>query len=72
MGKAIVFGLLERETGKVCTSARSHAAQRQDLHSHRCARMSSPGTALYTDALKSYDGLDQYTHKVVDHAEALR
>ena len=29
-----------------------------------------PKSALYTDALKSYDGLDEYTHKVVDHAEA--
>jgi transposase-like protein len=28
------------------------------------------GAALYTDALKSYDGFDEYTHKVVDHAEA--
>jgi hypothetical protein len=24
---------------------------------------------LNTDALKSYDGLNEYTHKVVDHAE---
>ena len=28
------------------------------------------GSSLYTDALKSYDGLaDDFTHKVVDHAE---
>ena len=27
------------------------------------------GASLYTDALKSYDGLDEYTHKIVDHAE---
>ena len=24
---------------------------------------------MFTDALKSYDGLAEYTHKVVDHAE---
>lgn len=29
------------------------------------------GAALYTDALKSDDGLDsKYAHKVIDHAEA--
>ena len=26
------------------------------------------GSALYTDALKSYDGLDEFQHQVVDHA----
>jgi len=25
---------------------------------------------MNTDALKSYDGLNEYTHKVIDHAEA--
>src|SRR5260370_41311193 len=29
-----------------------------------------PGSELHTDALESYNGLDEYTHKVVDHAEA--
>jgi hypothetical protein len=29
----------------------------------------APGSELNTDALKSYDGLDEYTHKIVDHAE---
>jgi transposase-like protein len=27
------------------------------------------GSAVYTDALKSYDGLDEFKHQVVDHAE---
>src|SRR5207245_98751 len=26
------------------------------------------GTALYTDALKSYDGLTEFEHQVIDHA----
>jgi transposase-like protein len=26
------------------------------------------GAALYTDALKSYEGLDEFQHQVVDHA----
>ena len=30
-----------------------------------------PGASLYTDALKSYEGLaPDYTHEVIDHAEA--
>lgn len=33
--------------------------------------MGQLGSNIYTDALKSYDGLDsEYTHKVIDHAEA--
>jgi len=28
------------------------------------------GSELNTDALKSYEGLDKYQHKVIDHAEA--
>jgi transposase-like protein len=30
-----------------------------------------PGSALYSDAIQSYDGLkDAYVHQVIDHAEA--
>ena len=28
------------------------------------------GSALYTDALKSYQGLDEFQHQVIDHAVA--
>jgi transposase-like protein len=68
-GKAIVFGLLDRETGKVRTSV---VSSRRKHHLHREIRETvATGSALYTDALKSYDGLDsEYAHKVVDHAEA--
>ena len=68
MGKAIVFGLLERETGKVRTH---HVRTRRKSDLQPIVRDNvSAGAALYTDALKSYDGLDEYTHKVIDHAEA--
>ena len=68
MGKAIVFGLLDRETGKVRTSV---VGMRRKHHLHREIRENvAPGAELNTDALKSYDGLNEYTHKVVDHAEA--
>jgi len=36
----------------------------------RFAANVEPGAALYTDALKSYDGLAEYQHQVIDHAEA--
>jgi transposase-like protein len=69
MGKAIVFGLLDRETGKVRTSV---VGSRRKHHLQAEIRSNvTPGSALYTDALKSYDGLDsEYAHKVIDHAEA--
>jgi transposase-like protein len=66
-GKAIVFGLLERKTGKVKTSVVG-TRRKQHLHAEIRANV-APGAELNTDALKSYDGLEEYTHKVVDHAE---
>jgi transposase-like protein len=67
-GKAIVFGLLDRETGRVRTSV---VGTRRKHHLHRKIREHvAPGAELNTDALKSYEGLDEYSHKVIDHAEA--
>ncbi len=67
-GKAIVFGLLDRETGKVHASV---VGSRRKHHLHHEIRENvAPGAELNTDALKSYDGLNEYTHKVIDHAEA--
>src|SRR6202050_1279481 len=68
VGKAIVFGLLDRETGKVRASV---VGTRRKHYLHREIRENvAPGAELNTDALKSYDGLNEYTHKVIDHAEA--
>ena len=65
-----MFGLLERETGKVRASV---VGSRRKHHLHSEIREHvAPGAELNTDALKSYDGLPEYTHKVVDHAEAVR
>jgi transposase-like protein len=68
MGKAIVFGLLDRETGEVRASV---VGTRRKKHLHEQIRENvAPGAELHTDALKSYDGLEsEYAHKVVDHAE---
>jgi len=68
MGKAIVFGLLDRETGHVRTSV-VDGRRKHHLH-HEIRENVAPGSELHTDALKSYDDLAEYTHKVVDHAEA--
>jgi transposase-like protein len=65
--KTIVFGALERG-GKIRTaviSDRKRAALQAEVKKHVEA-----GSALYSDALQSYDGLAQeYAHKVIDHAE---
>src|ERR1700722_447586 len=64
--KAPVMGILERG-GKVRTSVvanRKKKTLQAEIHKHVEA-----GSALYTDFLLSYDGLEgRYAHKVVDHA----
>jgi transposase-like protein len=68
VGKAIVMGLLER-TGEVRAAViptRKKGALQKHVREHVVA-----GSAVYTDALKSYEGLDaDYVHGVIDHAEA--
>jgi transposase-like protein len=65
--KTIVFGALERG-GKIRTAVitdRKRTALEAEVVKHV-----ESGSALYSDALKSYDGLAQeYAHKVIDHAE---
>ncbi len=71
--KTPVMGLLERHGAdghsrvktKVVPNIRKRAL-REEVREHV-----APGSEVFTDALKSYDGLsDDYTHKVIDHAEA--
>ena len=65
--KAIVFGALERG-GKIKTVVLGNRKKR-GVHSEVKANVEA-GSALYSDALKSYDGLlGQYDHRVIDHAE---
>ena len=64
--KTAVMGIMERD-GSVRTvvvpNRKKHALQAQ-VHQHVEA-----GSALYTDALLSYDGLaTKYAHQVIDHA----
>ena len=63
--KTAVMGILERG-GKVRTKVipnRKKSALQAEVRRHVEA-----GSALYTDALQSYDGLTEFQHGVVDHA----
>ena len=66
-GKAIVAAVLERGgtvRAKVC--ATRHKPELQALVRENV----EAGSELYSDALKSYDGLDEFQHQVIDHAVA--
>ena len=66
--KTAVMGILERG-GEVRTTIvpnRKKKILQQEIKKHIQA-----GSALYSDALQSYDGLEaEYAHKVIDHAVA--
>jgi transposase-like protein len=68
--KTAVMGILERskdgKTSKVRTAVvpnRKKQALQAEVRKHVEA-----GSALYTDALKSYEGLGEFEHQVIDHA----
>jgi transposase-like protein len=63
--KTAVMGILER-CGKVRTKVVGNT-KNKTLHSEICEHVLA-GSALFTDALKSYAGLDECQHEVVDHA----
>jgi transposase-like protein len=63
--KTAVMGILERG-GKVHVKVvpnRKKKALQAEIREHVLA-----GSAIFTDALKSYEGLDEFQHEVVDHA----
>ncbi len=65
--KTAVMGILERG-GKVRTTVipnRKKKALQAEVRKHVEA-----GAALYTDALQSYSGLNEFEHQVIDHAAA--
>ncbi len=67
VGKAVVMGLLKREgevRAKVIGNTKRSGVQ-PEVRSNV-----TPGSEVYTDALRSYEGLnDEYAHQVVNHAE---
>ncbi len=67
-GKAIVAAVLERG-GKVRTKV-VDKRKKKDLQAFVREQV-EPKSALYSDALKSYEGLDgEFVHQVIDHAVA--
>ena len=63
--KTAVMGILERG-GKVITKVVENTKEntlQSEIREHVLA-----GSALFTDALKSYEGLNEFQHEVVDHA----
>lgn len=66
-----VFGALQRKTPERCSQVNLKvldSRKRIDIHGG-VNEFVEEGSKLYTDALRSYGGLEQrYTHKTVDHA----
>ena len=71
LGKAAVMGLLERHgpDGHSRVRVKPVPNRRKKTLVPAVRQHVEPGAALYTDALKSYDGLTEYDHQVIDHAE---
>lgn len=66
--KTAVMGTLERG-GKVRANVVKDVSH-STIHKH-VQQAVAPGANLYSDALRSYEGLDvDYEHQVIDHAEA--
>ncbi len=63
--KAMVLGILKRggEVRTKVVSNRRKQALQSEVRQHVEA-----GSAIFTDALKSYEGLTEFEHQVVDHA----
>jgi transposase-like protein len=65
--KTAVLGIMERG-GKVVTKVVDNTKKKtlqKSLREHVVA-----GSAIFTDALKSYEGLNEFQHEVIDHAVA--
>ena len=72
VGKAVVMGLLERHSEKGKSTVRiKHVANTKRVSVAAEVRANVyRGSEVFTDALKSYEGLcDEYAHQVIDHAE---
>jgi transposase-like protein len=67
VGKAIVMGLLERNTKQVRANV---IPERKQRHLHGEIRKHvEPGSKLYTDELVQYESLPDYAREFIDHTE---
>jgi transposase-like protein len=67
--KIAVVGVLDRDRGEVRATV-TGSRRKKPLQAHVVDNV-EPGSAVYTDALMSYMGLQEkgFEHKVIDHAE---
>jgi transposase-like protein len=70
VGKAIVFGVLQRNTKDTNSKAKVKVVKNTKKVTLQPALRDrvAPGANLYTDALQSYNGMGEYVHEAVDHA----
>ena len=68
--KTAVMGILERGKDGKHSTVRTKVIpnRRKSALQAKVRKHAQAGSALYTDALKSYDGLNEFEHGVVDHA----
>jgi len=72
-GKVAVMGLLERHSKKGHSTVRVSVVQNRKKHALQTQVRATvePGATVYTDELKSYDGLaPDFMHQMINHAEA--
>lgn len=69
VGKAIVFGLLERNAGDKSSKVKTKVVRNTKKRTLQPEIRNSveSGSNLYTDALQSYRGMDEYIHEFIDH-----
>ncbi len=70
VGKAIVFGLLERNAGDKASKVKTRVVRNTKKRTLQPEIRGSvqAGSSLFTDALKSYQGLEtEYIHQYIDH-----
>ena len=72
MDKSAVMGLLERHgpDGHSRVRVKPIANRKKKTLTAEVRQHVEPGSNLYTDALASYDGLTEFEHGVIDHAES--
>ena len=71
VGKTIVHGVLKRTTEDELSTVRLKVVPNQKRRTlqNEIKKHVKPGIVVYTDALKSYEGLDKlYVHEQIDHA----
>lgn len=71
-GKVVVMGLLQRHSERGQSKVRTFpiTGLRRRAMTERVSKNVEDGSTVYTDQLKSYEGLDlYYQHKVINHAE---